>query len=235
MNRPTSQSDVAGATELPVSQMPSELWMSQAGDVRVPLDMPGRQISAMETKAAAIRRAAYVCFTKHGYHGTTVDLVCAEAGISKGAFYWHYESKLAVFVAILDVWAEEVERELDHQFSGALQNVGDFAAALHRETHRVRAILPVWLEFLAQSGRNEEMRSVASRFHHRIREVITHLILPAVTPTYSEAEAKVLASALLGAIIGIVGQQLVDNDSDFDAHFEQVLAVVARAFSNKQA
>lgn len=191
----------------------------------------GRQSAAQETKAAAIRRAAYVSFARHGYHGTTVDLICAEAGISKGAFYWHYDSKQSVFLAILDTWAEEVERELDKQFSAALEsNVTDLAAALRRETHRVRAILPVWLEFIAQSGRNEDMRTAIVRFHQRISDVIARLILPSLTPQFSEAEIHIIATTVLGAFIGIVGQKHVDHATDFDAHVEQVIAVISRIF-----
>ncbi len=200
--------------------------------------MSGRASTAVDTKGAAIRRAAYVCFAKHGYHGTTVDLICAEAGISKGAFYWHYDSKLAVFVAILETWATEVENELDKQFASALKSTNlfnDFSAAVRREMHRVRAILPVWLEFLAQSARNEEMRAAIVRFHHRIRQVIVNLLLPSLQPTFSEDEVRVLASTTLGAFIGVVGQQLGEPESDFDAHVEQVLAILKRVFPDKRA
>jgi AcrR family transcriptional regulator len=197
----------------------------------------GRPSGVVETKAAAIRRAAYLCFAKHGYHGTTVDLVCAEAGISKGAFYWHYDSKQSVFLAILDTWAEEVERELDSQFASALQAsraTTDFSAAIRREAHRVRAILPVWLEFIAQGGRNAEVHSAIDKFHRRIRDAITRLITPALGPSFVEAETRVIASILLGAFIGSVGQQLHEAEADFDQHVENVLAVLKRLIPNQQ-
>jgi AcrR family transcriptional regulator len=198
----------------------------------------GRPSAAVETKASAIRRAAYLCFAKHGYHGTTVDLVCAEAGISKGAFYWHYDSKQSVFLAILDTWAEEVERELDSQFATALQASGaattDFAPAIRREAHRVRAILPVWLEFIAQAGRNAEMRSAIDNFHRRIRDVISRLITPSLGPSFDEGETRVIASILLGAFIGTVGQQLHELEAGFDQHVENVLAVLKRLIPNQK-
>lgn len=201
--------------------------------------MISSKASVTDSKAAAIRRAAYVCFAKHGYHGTTVDLVCAEAGISKGAFYWHYDSKLAVFVSILDTWAEEVALEIENQFSSALSSADlytEIAAALRREAHRVRAILPVWLEFIAQSGRSEEMRVAIARFHDRIRTVIFNLILPSLASRFSEAEVRILASTILSSFIGVVSQNLVDRDAaDFDTHVEQVLGIIQRVFSDKRA
>jgi AcrR family transcriptional regulator len=193
--------------------------------------MSGKGSSAMEGKAAAIRRAAYLCFAKHGYHGTTVDLICGEAGISKGAFYWHYDSKLTVFLVILNTWADEVELELNKQFATALKSRAvdtEIAGALRREGHRVLAILPVWLEFIAQSSRNDEMRAAIAKFHDRIRTVIFNLLLPALTPAFNEDEVRVLASTILGAFIGLASQKLGDPETDFDAHIGQVLGIIIR-------
>ena len=40
-----------------------------------------------------------------GYHATTVDDLCAAAGVSKGAFFHHFESKENLAVAAADHWS----------------------------------------------------------------------------------------------------------------------------------
>jgi TetR/AcrR family transcriptional repressor of nem operon len=41
-----------------------------------------------------------------GLHATTVDDLCAEAGVSKGAFFHHFTSKEELAVAAADHWSE---------------------------------------------------------------------------------------------------------------------------------
>src|SRR5262249_36868566 len=51
-----------------------------------------------------IRDAALRCFARRGYAATRMEDIVAEAGVSKGAIYWHYESKKALFVDLVTEW-----------------------------------------------------------------------------------------------------------------------------------
>jgi AcrR family transcriptional regulator len=55
-------------------------------------------------------RAAQVCFTRAGVDRTTMDDVCAEAGLSKGAVYGHFTSKDELVIATMDLYAEGMEQ-----------------------------------------------------------------------------------------------------------------------------
>jgi TetR/AcrR family transcriptional repressor of uid operon len=50
--------------------------------------------------------AAWRCVARSGYHGLTVDDVCAEAGLSKGAFYTYFNQKQDLLLALMDDDAE---------------------------------------------------------------------------------------------------------------------------------
>jgi AcrR family transcriptional regulator len=56
---------------------------------------------ALRTKRAILAAAA-VEFAAHGYAGAGIDAILRRAGVSKGAFYFHFESKHAVADAVLE-------------------------------------------------------------------------------------------------------------------------------------
>src|SRR5437588_8226339 len=60
-----------------------------------------------ELLAAALR-----VFARRGYREAGVDEVAAEAGYSKGALYWHFSSKDALLVALVEERIDTPMREL---------------------------------------------------------------------------------------------------------------------------
>ena len=50
--------------------------------------------------------AAHQIVRRQGYAATTVDQICAAAGVTKGAFFHHFPSKDALAVAAAEGWTE---------------------------------------------------------------------------------------------------------------------------------
>ncbi len=50
--------------------------------------------------------AAVAVIRQRGLHATTVDDLCAAAGVSKGAFFHHFANKETLAVAAADYWSE---------------------------------------------------------------------------------------------------------------------------------
>jgi|GEM_PF-5362265 len=71
-----------------------------------------RQARSLRTRAAIIE-AALRSWGARGYAAVTVDEICAEAGIAKGAFYFHYRSKADLLIGVATPDAEDAERVLD--------------------------------------------------------------------------------------------------------------------------
>lgn len=55
---------------------------------------------------AKLIAAAHATVRKQGYAATTVDQICGAAGVTKGAFFHHFESKEALAVAAAEGWTE---------------------------------------------------------------------------------------------------------------------------------
>jgi len=53
-----------------------------------------------------ILEAALSVIRTKGYAATTVDALCAAAGVTKGAFFHHFNSKEALAIAAADHWSE---------------------------------------------------------------------------------------------------------------------------------
>ncbi len=51
--------------------------------------------------------AAVACFARAGFHGASMQAICAEAGMSPGALYRYFPSKVAIIAAIAE--AERVQ------------------------------------------------------------------------------------------------------------------------------
>lgn len=57
---------------------------------------------ADEKSRDRILSAAYRTIARHGYAAATVDKIAAEAGLTKGAVYWHFATKKDLFLSLLE-------------------------------------------------------------------------------------------------------------------------------------
>src|SRR5580698_2169532 len=80
---------------------------------------PGARQKLLDSALSLIRR--------QGYSSTSVDALCADAGITKGAFFHHFKSKDALAVAAADHWSEKTREFFQtapyHRFSDPLQRM----------------------------------------------------------------------------------------------------------------
>ncbi|HEX9132976.1 MAG TPA: helix-turn-helix domain-containing protein [Ktedonobacteraceae bacterium] len=63
--------------------------------------------SSLQDTRSRILAAAGRVFARQGYNGATLDEVAAEAGLTKGAIYWHFVSKSDLFLALLEAYCQE--------------------------------------------------------------------------------------------------------------------------------
>ncbi len=166
-------------------------------------------------KRDQIRHAAYTCFRREGYAHTSVDSICQEAGVSKGSFYWHYPSKLDVFVNIIEAWTREVMDELYEQFEDAVLEedyASAIADALEKEIHRGRAVVPLWIEFAVLGRHEPEIRQALAKFYRRARSALAEILRPALTGRFDDAQIRGAAAMAFGAYLGVMMQESSDPE-----------------------
>jgi AcrR family transcriptional regulator len=71
-----------------------------------------RQEERRARTRATLLRAAATAFAARGYDGASVDAIAASVGLSKGAVYAHFPSKLELYFGVVDALIEQAEWRL---------------------------------------------------------------------------------------------------------------------------
>lgn len=89
------------------------------------------QARALETRSAIVRAAAEA-FVKHGFSGASISEIAAEAGVTKGALYFHFPSKAALGSAMIQA-QREANAELEDKIRRIDGNQLDLIERMTRE------------------------------------------------------------------------------------------------------
>jgi AcrR family transcriptional regulator len=133
------------------------------------------------TRAALLDAAGRV-IAQRGFHGASIEAITAEAGYTGGAFYSNFESKEELFAALLEervfkAWREILAEGAEPRRPTA-REVGDMSAAMNRHPDS-RWIIQLWLELMANAGRDERFRKIARGLWRESRALSTHFLAAA--------------------------------------------------------
>ena len=170
-----------------------------------------------ETRTKIIE-AAIKLFSNNGYNKASVDDICAEAGVSKGAFYHHFPSKQAVFIALLEGWLKTIDAGLEATRQSTIPETFMkmtrllpviFAAADER--------LPMFLEFWTQASRDEKVWEATIAPYRHYRDFFAQLVEDGIAEgslkpdTDPQAAAQVILSLAVGLFLqGVLDPQGAD-------------------------
>lgn len=84
-----------------------------------------RSVAAKEARRESILAAAKEVFAAKGFHATTIGDVAKAAGIAYGSVYWYFDSKDALFHALMDHQEHSLRAHIDAEVAG----LGDDLAA----------------------------------------------------------------------------------------------------------
>ena len=154
-------------------------------------------------------------FVRRGFQGSSVEEISAEAGYTRGAFYSNFRSKDEVLVELLrdrayTRYTTMVQDALeDLQRAPTLRELGEILAAMQAERDG-RWLWRLWLECLAQAGREEALRNLAATFW-RDNRAGTAMLIEQTAPRQAD-RAKAISTALIAVDIGLAIQNFVDPE-----------------------
>ena len=136
-----------------------------------------RQQQREQTRARLVEAALHV-FALHGYDHATVEEISLAAGHSKGAYYFHFDSKEEILLELLSLWIEEQTRRLRTFEStktpvavALLETLGSLLRYDDRDPNW-RSLLP---EFWAKAHRNQHVRSLFQKAYALWLELLKEL------------------------------------------------------------
>jgi AcrR family transcriptional regulator len=165
-----------------------------------------------EETRGRIMEAAIKKFAGEGYEAASVEEICTEAGVSKGAFYHHFPSKQSVFLALMNGWLSMIDISMEGFRKGTVPETlvymtdmlpGVFAAAEDR--------LPMFLEFWLQASRDEKVwKSIIEPYHH-YQEHFARLVEDGVKEgSLKPVDPQVAAQVIVSLAVGLVLQGVLE-------------------------
>lgn len=171
---------------------------------------------------AAVLDASLRVFSRKGYAATRLEEVAAEAGVTRGAVYWHFADKAALYTALM----QERGARLGAVYEEALAPAGRRApmAAVERLLLRSVDLLHDDPEFRAVMQLNwlktELTPELEAGFQHklagmrRLVDALAELLALAVDAgeAHADLDPRAAALATVSFMQGLMGLVVMDGD-----------------------
>jgi AcrR family transcriptional regulator len=175
-------------------------------------------------------------FLRAGYHGTTVEAIATEAGLTIGALYSRFEGKADLFFALL----EERIAERTQQFADATGadrgNAGREAARLWSEIMRRDLDWQLLvIEFRVHAARHAELSARYAEMHERSLTGLATNIAAAYGPDVDAARVDALARAGLAAATGAALARAAEGELFSDEIYEHISVALSQRLLESEA
>jgi len=163
-------------------------------------------------------------FAQKGYEATGIMDICDAAGVSKGAFYHHFPSKQAIFMALLEDWLAQLDVLMQAAMAAA-PNVPEGLVQMAGLTSSVfeaaNTQFPLFLEFWIQAGRQPEIWQTVVAPYHRYQALFSSIFDKGIQEGSLNQEISSAAAArvIIALAMGLLLQALFDPDG---ANWSQV-------------
>jgi AcrR family transcriptional regulator len=164
-----------------------------------------------ETRAKILASAAKL-FSTRGFNAASVDDICKESGISKGAFYHHFESKQSLFLALLDGWLQVIDNAIEtSKDKTAPETFVQMTEAFPHFWGTAGEALPMFLEFWLQASRDKKIWEASVAPYRRYHKYFTSLIRKGVDEgSFVEVDPELASRMIVSTAMGLFLQSLLD-------------------------
>jgi AcrR family transcriptional regulator len=165
-----------------------------------------------DARREQLLEVAIDAFAKSGYHSTSMNDVAAAAGVTKPVLYQHFDSKRALYIALLD----DVGDRITSAVLEATKNTDS-----GKETTRLGFVAYfTWVaehprEFQLLFGSNDRTDVEFTAMTRKLESSLAEAIAPLITAGIDAQHQRTLALGLIALAIG-VSQHLIAEGKRFN-------------------
>ena len=190
--------------------------------------MPRLKPHVQRQRREHILEAAERCFARAGFHRTTMQDICKEAGVSPGALYIYFDSKEALIAGIAERDRTEFQRRFEAVAEApdlmvALTDLGN-QYFLDEPPHKRLMCIEIGLEATRSERVGEIYRGVDSLIHDSFESLFQRLAdAGRIAP---ELDVPTLARVFMTIGDGLFWRRAIDPAFDPTTVLPAVLAVI---------
>jgi AcrR family transcriptional regulator len=181
--------------------------------------------------------AALNIFASKGYHDTRMDEIVEASDTSKGSIYFHFPNKERLFLALVDQFADLLERRVVEAVEQEEQGIMQVRAALqacletfgrYRRPAKILLVQATGLGSVFEKKRIE----VNDRFASLIRKYLDEAI---AVGDIAPVDTEVVSYAWMGAIYGIVIRWVYTGEPDSERILSALLPLLLKSVGYQEA
>jgi AcrR family transcriptional regulator len=200
--------------------------------------VPNVPESYLKARQEQIINAAVVCFSKKGFHQSTMKDICKEAGLSPGAVYNYFPSKEDIVSRCAELSLQRNEAMFasasDKNIVDAFKDLTAMIFSLTKQ-EGIREALSFDLELWAESTRNQKVYEAL----HRNEEVMMAMLVQMVEKGQKDGvfnrgvNARSLAQVFFSMFLGFEVLLVSNPDLDIDSYIAVLHSLVEGTLVNK--
>jgi AcrR family transcriptional regulator len=185
-----------------------------------------------EERKTQILAAATKVFTERGFADARMDDIVSEAGLSKGALYWYFDSKDAIIISILDqIFDYETGhvRELLEREDSAKLKLEVFIETMVKDLEKMKPLMPIFFDFWSLSVRKKTINQAIKKYYQSFLDLIEPIIEDGIEqgefrPVDVKETAVAIGAMYEGTILFYVYfPELIDFENQFRSNLELLL------------
>ena len=175
--------------------------------------------------------AAMNLFSAKGFHDTKLDEIVAQASISKGSIYFHFPNKEKLFIALVDQFADLIERRAQAAIAREDQGIRRVQVALEAvlETF-AKYRLPAKLLLVQAVGLGTVFERKRMEVNDRFAQLIkTYLDQALADGAIADVDTHIVSHAWMGAIYSVVIQWVYTGEPSKDEIMDALLPLLLKS------
>ena len=194
--------------------------------------------SYLKARQDQIINAAVVCFSRKGFHQTTMKDICDEAGLSTGAVYNYFPSKEDIVARCAEMSLQRnMEMFASASGKGTVEAFKDVLQMLFSlvKQENIDQVFSFDLELWAESTRNPKVREALHKNEEGNLTVLTKMVKDGQEQGIfnPEVDARSFARLLFSTFAGFEIQLASNPDMDIDSYKAVLESLIDGTLVNK--